>query len=403
MRWLLTITKWHFLGVIALIGAASLSYVLYADAGLKTSPIVLTETRLAGEAMTAGQQMPRIVLSDTQLSGIKVALVRERTFHEDREEIGTISFNEDLTVQVFPPYAGRIASVFGEMGDDIKKGTVLYTIDSPDLLQAESTLIAAAGVAQLTTKNLSRVKELLKTHAAAEKDVEQAASDQQTAEGALHTARNALHLFGKTNEEIDQIVERRLADSILVVRSPISGRITQRNASLGIFVQPGIAPAPYTVANIDTMWMIANVPETDSPAFRNGQHVRVLVDAFPDRSFDGTIAMIGSMVDSSTRRVLVRSDVQNPNKELRSGMFAKFVIWTGQPMTSAAVPLSAVIREGDGSMTVWTTAKRNTFVRRTVKTGMSQDGYWQVLEGLKPNEHVVTQGAIFLSNAVAAN
>src|SRR6202022_2684523 len=121
------------------------------------------------------------------------------------------------------------------------------------------------------------------------KDLEQAVSDQQTAEGALRAARDSVRQFGKSDAEIDRIVAERIADPTLVIPSPITGRITDRNAAPGLYVQPGNAPAPYSVADVDTMWMLANVPETDSPAFRLGQAVRVKVIAHPDRVYDGKI------------------------------------------------------------------------------------------------------------------
>ena len=136
-------------------------------------------------------------------------------------------------------------------------------------------MIAAAGVLELTTRNLARLRELYTTLAVSQHDVEQATSDQQTAEGNLRAARDAVRLFGKTDAEIDRIIAKRSADPTLVVPSPITGRITARNAAPGLFVQPGNAPAPYTVADIDTMWMLANVAEDDSPAFRVGQQVQV--------------------------------------------------------------------------------------------------------------------------------
>jgi membrane fusion protein, heavy metal efflux system len=182
---------------------------------------------------------------------------------------------------VFTPYQGRIIALFASVGDDVKKGQTLFTIDSPDLLQAESTLIAAAGVRELTTRNLARLRELYTTRAISQRDLDQATSDQQTAEGNLRAARDSVRLFGKTDTDIDRIVAERSADPTLVVPSPINGRITARNAAPGLFVQPGSAPAPFTVADIDTMWMLANVAETDSPAFRVGQQVQVTLSAFP--------------------------------------------------------------------------------------------------------------------------
>src|SRR5262249_3177254 len=121
-------------------------------------------------------------LSDSQLASVNVAPVLEREFPVEKQAVGSIDFNQDMRLQVFEPYRGRIIVLFAKVGDEVKKGQTLFTIDSPDLLQAESTLIAAAGVLDFTTRNLSRLRELYKTRAVSQKDVEQAAADQQTAE-----------------------------------------------------------------------------------------------------------------------------------------------------------------------------------------------------------------------------
>jgi cobalt-zinc-cadmium efflux system membrane fusion protein len=350
----------------------------------------------------AGTAVDSVSLSDAQLASVKVEPAAEREFPVERDAVGSIDFDEDMSVEIFTPYQGRIIALFAAVGDDVKKGQTLFTIDSPDLLQAESTLIAAAGVLELQSKNLARLRELYTTKAVSEHDVEQAVSDQQTAEGNLQSARDAVRLFGKTDDDINRIIANRSADPTLVVPSPIDGRITARNAAPGLFVQPGNTPALYTVANIDTMWMLANVAETDSPALRVGQAVHVRLDAFPGRVFDGKVTTIGATVDPNTRRVLVRSEVADPRHELRSGMFGNFVIQVAAPMRSPGVPVDGVVREGDGTMTAWVTADRRKFIRRTVKIGAQRDGFWQILDGISAGELVATEGALFLSNALAA-
>jgi membrane fusion protein, heavy metal efflux system len=337
-------------------------------------------------------------LSETQMGSVKVERVGERVFPIETAAVGGIDFNEDMSVQVFTNYQGRIIQLFAEVGDDVKKGKALFTIDSPDLLQAESTLIAAAAVLELTTRTLTRLKELYQTRAVAQKDLEQAISDQQTAEGALRAARDSVRQFGKTDAEIDRMVTERHVDPTLVIPSPIEGRITARNAAPGLFVQPGNPPPPYIVADISTMWMLANVAESDIPAIHLGQEVKVEVTAYPGRTFEGKISTIGSMVDPNTRRAPVRSEIADPHHELRSGMFANFVIRTGEPVRSVAVPLDGVVREGDGTMTVWVTTDRRQFTKRTVKIGLQHQGYRQILEGLQSGELIATEGAVFLSN-----
>ncbi|TMJ30660.1 MAG: efflux RND transporter periplasmic adaptor subunit [Alphaproteobacteria bacterium] len=353
----------------------------------------------SGAAAAVGSDS--VDLSDLQLALVKVEPVGDHVFPIEKSAVGSIDFNQEMSVQVFTPYQGRIVGLFAKVGDEVKKGQTLFTIDSPDLLQAESTLIAAAGVLEFTTRNLARLRSLYATRAVSQKDVEQAVSEQQTAEGNVRAGRDAVRLFGKSDAEIDSIIAKRMADPILVVPSPISGRVTARNAAPGLYVQPGNAPAPFSVADVSTMWMLANVPEADSPAFRVGQPVKVNVLAFPDRDFDGKISTISSTVDPSTHRVWVRSEVADPQHELRAGMFATFVIRTGEPVRATAVPLDGVVREGDSTMTVWVTADRRRFTRRTVKVGMQRDGYRQILEGLQPGELIATEGALFLSNALA--
>ena len=352
-------------------------------------------------AHVAPRDRNSVDLSDSQLAAVKVEPIAEHPFPIEKEAIGSIDFNEEMAVQVFTPYQGRIIALYASVGDDVKKGQTLFTIDSPDLLQAEFTLIAAAGVLELTTRNLARLRELYKSLAVSQHDLEQAISDQQTAEGNLRAARDSVRIFGKSDVEIDRIVAARAADPTLIVPSPIDGRITQRNAAPGLFVQPGNPPSPYVVTDINTMWMLANVAETDSPAFRVGQQVQVALSAFPGRRFNGRITTIGASVDPNTRRVLMRSEISDPQHELRSGMFANFVISIGAPVNSPAIPLDGVVREGDGTMSVWTTADRRRFTKRTVTIGTQHDGYRQILDGVQVGELAATDGAIFLSNMLA--
>jgi membrane fusion protein, heavy metal efflux system len=338
-------------------------------------------------------------LTEKQLGALRIGPVEQRNFEVLKTAVGTIDFNQNMLVQVFSQYPGKILKAFFNLGDEVKQGDILFTIDSPDLLQAESALLASAGVLELQTRTLARATQLLKAGGSAQKDVDQATSDQQTAEGNFKAAQNAVRIFGKTDAEIAQILAQRKVDSTLLVPGPISGRIIARNAAPGFLTQPGNAPAPYSVADLSTMWMIANVIETDAPAYRLGQDVEVKVPAYPDRTFHGHVTTVGSMIDPNTHRQLVRSEIADPEHLLRPGMFASFVIRMGDSVRSLAVPVKSVVREGDGTMTVWVTADRRRYVMRSVKVGIQQQGGWsQILEGLEPGELVVTDGAVFLSN-----
>jgi cobalt-zinc-cadmium efflux system membrane fusion protein len=342
-----------------------------------------------------------VVLTDKQAANFKIMPAEQRSFKTLKNAVGSIDFNQNMLVQAFTPNPGRIVDTFFNVGDEVKKGDALFTIDSPDLLQAESGLLASAGVLELQTRTLARVKQLLKTGGGAQKDVDQATSDQQTAEGNFKAGRDAVRLFGKTDAEIDRIVADRKVDSILVVPSTISGRIIARNAAPGLYVQPGNAPAPYSLADISTMWMVANVIETDAPSYRIGQPVEVRVPAYPGEVFRGRVTTLGLNIDPNSHRQLVRSVIEDPQHKLRAGMLASFTIETEPPKMSVSVPLEAIVREGDGTMTVWVTTDGRRFDRRSVKIGMEQDGWRQILDGVAAGEKIASTGAVFLSNKFA--
>jgi cobalt-zinc-cadmium efflux system membrane fusion protein len=338
-------------------------------------------------------------LSPSQLNSIKIEPVGSYQFPVEKDAVGNIDFADDLSVQVFPAYQGTIIKTFVELGVRVQKDQPLYTIKSPDLIQAESNLIGAAATFELTNKELARVQGL---GGIAEREKEQATSDQQTADGALKAARDAVLVFGKTNAEIDQMIALRKTDPALVVRSPISGTVTSFNAPPGLLVQPGNLPAPYSVAYVTVKWMLANVSETEIPFFHLGQPVQVKVMAYPDRVFQGKVSKIYATVDPNTHRVTIRSEIADPHDELRPGMLANFVIRVHNPVEANAIPANGVVREADGTMTAWVTTDRRRFEQRIIKIGLRNDDRVQVLDGLRRGELVVADGAVFLSNMLSA-
>jgi len=323
----------------ALMGAAAVLAVVIIGA------VVHAASGAMPASVSKASNPDEVKLTDSQLHAIQVAAIADREFAVEKTAVGSIDFNEDRTLQVFTPYAGRIIDAFARLGDTVKRGEVLFTIESPDFLSAQSNLISAAATLDQTSSALSRAKALYDSKAIDQNDYETAVANQKSAEGALRAARSAVAIFGKTEAQIDQLVAARRVERALVIRSPIAGTVTARNAAPGLLEQPGNVPAPYSVSDLSTMWMVANVTESDSPAFKKGQAVLVSVSAYPDRVFAGKITALGSTVDPNTRRVMVRSEIKDPQHELRPQMFATFVIRTGAPIRAPAVPLNGVVRE----------------------------------------------------------
>jgi membrane fusion protein, heavy metal efflux system len=287
----------------------------------------------SASASNATPSEASVELSPNQLNAIKIEPVGSYLFPVEKEAVGNISFDED-----------------------------------PSTIQAESTLISAAATFELTGKELARVEALGETNGIAQKELEQATSDQQTAEAALKAARDAVRALGKTDADIDQMIAAGKIDS---------------------------APAM-------CKWAVANVIESDSPLIQVGQPIAVKVTAYPDRVFKGKISKIYATVDPNTHRVAVRCEVDDPKDELHVGMLANFVIRIQDPVEATAIPVNGVVREGDGTMTAWVTTDRHRFVQRIIGTGMREDGQVEILKGLQRGELVVTDGAVFLDNMLQA-
>jgi len=388
------------------VAVATVAGIVIAVAIFLSRPGQSTSTNNARNNASASSSSPSnatVDLSPVQLNSIKIEPATSYRFDVEKEAVGNISYADDVSVDVFPPYQGTIIKALVELGAQVQKDQPLYTIKSPDLIQAESTLIGAAAAYELTTKELARAKDLYTTNVGVpQKEFEQAISDQQTAEGALKAARDAVRVFGKTDAEIDQMIASRKIDPALVVRSPIAGNVTSFNAPAGLLVQPGTAPAPYSVANVTVKWMLANVPEGESALYHLRQPVEVKVMAYPDRVFKGEVSKIYEAVDPNTHRVTIRSEFPDPRNELRPGMLANFVIRVNGPVVATAIPTNGVVRESDGAMVAWVTSDRRHFVQRVIKTGLRQDGQVQILDGVQQGELVVSDGAVFLSNMLEA-
>jgi cobalt-zinc-cadmium efflux system membrane fusion protein len=148
--------------------------------------------------------------------------------------------------------------------------------------------------------------------------------------------------------------------------------------------------------------MLGTVSEVDGPLIRAGQPVKVRVEAFPGRTFDGDVTRVYATIDPNSHRMSVRCDIGDSGNDLRSGMLATFSVRVQDQLRATAIPANGVVHEGDNTLSAWVTTDRQHFTQRTIKIGLQDDGMEQILEGLQPGELVVTDGAIFLSNMLEA-
>jgi cobalt-zinc-cadmium efflux system membrane fusion protein len=212
-----------------------------------------------------------------------------------------------------------------------------------------------------------------------------------------------MSLYGFSEAEIDQAIMTKKVDIELNIRSPITGRIITRNASTGQLVQPGIAPAPIVVSDVNHLWMVAQVPESEVPYYKVGQSVTVKVQAYKDKLFPGKIVYLGDSVDPATRRLTLYAQIRDSDRELRPQMLASFNIEITKPESYPAVPAGAVVRENNGTRVVWMTEDGQLFKRRVVKIGITQAGLVQILDGLQAGEQIALNKALYLSNSYSVS
>jgi len=347
-----------------------------------------------------------------QMHQLSVEPVEMYQFRTQKPAIGQIAFNEDRSTVVVTPFSGRVTKLIANIGDNIKRGDPLFEIDSPEVVQAQTDLIAALQLVQkaksqlaLTKRVLDRQTSLLAGRATSQREVDQATaehaaaeSDAATAEGTLNSARNRLRvIIGRDQAEVERVERERLINPLITINAPIDGTVIARKVGPGQYVRSDAGDQLYAIADLSVMWLKANVPEVDIPLVRVGQELEVRVTAFPDRVFKARVTAIGAASDAATRRVVVRSEIPNPDGALRAEMFASFKIATGEGESAPAVPVETVIWEGEQAI-VWVEREPLQFERRKVKVALEQDGRLQIRDGLKPGELVVARGAIFIDN-----
>ena len=346
-----------------------------------------------------------------QLHQINIITAEFFPFRRQKAAIGQIAYNEDATTPILTPFPGRVTRLVAKVGETVERGDALLEIDSQEVVQPQNEFITAASAMNKARSQLElarivekRHKDLYAGNAVALKEWQQAEgalitaeNDFRAADSSLDAARQRLRIIGRTDAEISALQSRGAISRIATIRAPIGGTVIARKVGPGQYVRTDPAEALYLIADLSTMWLKAHVPERDIPLVQIGQAVEVKVNALPKRTFAARIVAIGAASDTSTHRVIVRSEIVNPDFALKAEMFATFKITTGEAEIAPAVPIEAVIREGDVAA-VYVERQPMVFERRLVKIGMEQDGRMQITDGLKAGERVVARGAIFVDN-----
>jgi membrane fusion protein, heavy metal efflux system len=354
-----------------------------------------------------------------QLETLSITPVTMERFQSEEIAEGNIAIDDDLSTPVFSPYSGRVTLLSAKVGDVVAKGARLMTVEAPELVQAQSDLIAAVGAAdvareQLTaaTRTEQRTHDLYGIKGAALRDWQQAQADLASAQAAVRSAeaalagvRNRLRILGKTDKEIAGLAgaaEPGVMNPEAVISAPIAGTVIQRQVGLGQYIQANAAAPVFAIGDLSKVWLIANVREGDAAKIAVGQLAEVRVPAYPNRIFKARISTVGPAIDPVTHRLPVRAEIDNPDAALRPQMFANIKISAEDGVSAVAVPESAIIAEGS-SARVWVANADNSLSLREIRTGRVVNHMVEVIQGLAAGERIVTAGALFIDRAAQAD
>ncbi len=355
--------------------------------------------------------------STTQWNTLTFAKVKPAVFRSSDDTDGKIAINDDTSTPVFSQYSGKVVKVIAKAGDTVKAGDPLLEMEATEFVQGQNDLISAKAAlntaeAQLHLAQIAekRQHDLYDAKGGALKDWQQSQVDLANAEGAFRTAeisvesvRNRLRILGKSDAEIKKLESsdgRLTINPAAVVRAPIGGTVIQRQVGLGQYINSGATGGPqiFSIGNLSTVWLVANVRESQAPQMKVGQALDVKVLAYPGQTFHAKITYVAPSIDPETRRLTVRAEVDNPGLALKPEMFASFQIITGAETTSLAVPDESVIYEGAKSH-VWLAGTGNYLTLREITVGRHSGGLTEVTSGLNETDTVVVKGPLFIDRA----
>jgi membrane fusion protein, heavy metal efflux system len=332
-----------------------------------------------------------------QLKTFTVETVQTHAFVSEELTEGKIGVNGDRATPVISPYSGRVTRVIAGLGDTVKAGAPLATVEASEFVQAQNDLKVAAAQVKLARINETRKHALYDAKGGSLQDWQQAQADLASAETALNAVRNRLQIFGRTEVDIANLESLQAMNPVATIVAPIAGVVVDRQVGPGQYLQAGGTPV-FTIADPSSVWLLANVREADSGSVKLGQPVEVRVLAYPKRVFKARVTYVAAVVDAVTHRLPVRAEIENHDLALKPEMFATFRILTSGATESPAVPSAAVVYEGAAAH-VWVVAGDGLVAYRAIHTGRSDDGLVEVLDGLQAGERIVTKGGLFIDQA----
>ncbi len=344
---------------------------------------------------TKSEQASLFTIPQDQMSHVQVVTVAPTTLTRTLRLTGAVAYNAFNTTPVITQVGGPVTRILVVPGERVKKDQPLLTVTSPDYSLLFASYLKAKDTYRVADKNYDRAKDLYAHSAIAERDLLQAESDRNQAQADLNAALLGLKILGIPDPE--KLVNAPSSSEIPLL-SPIGGEIVERDVSPGQLLTAGTTQA-FVISDMRNVWVLANVYQGDLAYVKVGDEVVIQTDSYPGTSFHGTISFVSPAVDPTTRTLQARIEVDNPGEKLKNNMYVTAVVTAGSVQNAIAVPDASILRDDENQPFVYVANGSNSFGRRSVDIGQSENGTTQVLSGLAPGDRIAGNGSLFLQFA----
>jgi len=324
----------------------------------------------------------KFVVTDTLLNSLLVDTVQEATALTQLTLTGSIAPDETKMVKIFPMVSGVAEDVKVQLGDVVQKGQTLAILRSAEMAGFTKDYISAQADVSNTKRILSSTEDLYKGGLASQKDLEQAQSDYQKAE-AENKRAGAVVSINKSN------------DNGYEVRSPLSGFVVEKNLTSNTQVRADNGQNLFTVADLSTVYVLANVYESDISRIQTGDPVKITTLSYPNKVFDGKIDKIDNMLDPDNKAMHARIKINNPGDLLKPGMFANVSIKAKSGENLPFINPNSIVFDNDKNYVIVIDGKAKVHIQPiTVAKTVETRAY--IGQGLQPGQRIVASRQVYL-------
>jgi len=306
-----------------------------------------------------------------------------------------VDFDNDQATSVLAPFSGPVSRLLVAPGDQVKAGTPLATVDSPDFATATSTYAKALATAETTRRIADADQDLVQHNGVSQREAQQAQTDAANAEADRDAALQGLVSLNINPQVIKDIQQHKPISRIPAdIRSPIAGTVVEKLITPGQLLQAGTTPC-FTVANLSRVWVMAQISGADLDAVSVGDTADVETGVDSAR-VTGAVGNISALVNPDTRAVMARVEVDNPRGLLKKQMYVRVHIRARAPSAGLLVPVSAILRDDENLPFVYVVQPDGSFARQHVTLGYRTGDQYDIPEGIKAGAQVVVDGGLFV-------